>query len=342
MLRVPVEVPPPVRYVPRRGKNLAYRAYGAGRRVVLSVLEMPTHLDLMWTDPHWIRQAARLAERCRVISFQQMGLGLSDAIDRVPTLEEQAEDIAAVMDAEGVASAIMCGTFSTAMPVVLLAANAPERVEALVLQDPYAQGWRSAPYEEIDGFTPAEARGFALAVEAALTRWGEGRLADLVDSVTAARNRTAVAMLERCSATPATAVALYEAAATSDVRATLPLVRAPTRVLHRPTFGLPESASRVVAGLMPNATYHLLPPTQPHTTYAEALAPVFDHLLEVVDGASHTPGGHRQLATILFTDVVGSTETARATGDLRWDRLLERHETRFAVALKPKAAGLCR
>jgi pimeloyl-ACP methyl ester carboxylesterase len=136
---VRVEVPP-VRYVPRRGKKLAYTSNGKGPRTLVVFLEIPAHLDLLWADPVYARQAAALAESCRVVRLQRLGVGLSDAIDRVPTLEEQASDIAAVMDAEGISSAVLFGMGFSAMPVVLLAAQAPERVQVLVLLDPHAQG----------------------------------------------------------------------------------------------------------------------------------------------------------------------------------------------------------
>jgi class 3 adenylate cyclase/pimeloyl-ACP methyl ester carboxylesterase len=281
----------------------------------------------MWTDPGVAKQASRLAECCRVVGFQQMGLGLSDAVDRVPTLEEQASDIEAVMDAEGVSSAVLVGAGVTPMPIVLFASRAPQRVEALVLIDPYAQGPRNDTYERIAGMTAEEAESFAALLEKGLAQWGEGRMLDWWDPVIAPHNRARMAVLERAEATPAVAAAVCEAALTSDVRDVLPQVRAPTRVLRRPTNPLvPERASRLVAELIPNATFHVLPASEPYMSYGESLGPGFDQLIEVVAGRPPSTAHDRQLASILFTDVVSSTELVSAHGDARWRNLLERHE----------------
>jgi pimeloyl-ACP methyl ester carboxylesterase len=281
----------------------------------------------MWTDPGVAKQASRLAECCRVVGFQQMGLGLSDAVDRVPTLEEQASDIEAVMDAEGISSAVLVGAGMTPMPIVLFASRAPQRVEALVLIDPYAQGPRNDTYERIAGMTAEEAESFAALLEKGLAQWGEGRMLDWWDPVIAPHNRARMAVLERAEATPAVAAAVCEAALTSDVRDVLPQVRAPTRVLRRPTNPLvPERASRLVAELIPNATFHVLPASEPYMSYGESLGPGFDQLIEVVAGRPPSTAHDRQLASILFTDVVSSTELVSAHGDARWRNLLERHE----------------
>jgi class 3 adenylate cyclase/pimeloyl-ACP methyl ester carboxylesterase len=293
---------------------------------VVVFLEIPAHLDLLWADPVYARYAAALAESCRVVRLQRLGVGLSDAIDRVPTLEEQASDIAAVMDAEGISSAVLFGIGFSAMPVVLLAAQAPERAEALVLVDPYPQGWRSERFDWTAGYTAEDADAWNAMVDDGLAHWGEGRTLDWWDPVLAPRNRGTVAMLERCSASPAAAAAVVEAAASADIRQVLPLVRAPTRVLRHPSVAVPESMSRLVAELIPGATFHVLPPSEPHMSVGEAFMPVFDHLFEVVAGRPLSASYDRQLASILFTDVVSSTERVASTGDARWGELLGRHK----------------
>jgi pimeloyl-ACP methyl ester carboxylesterase len=165
-----MELPPATSYVSRRGKSLAYQVFGEGPRTLVCFLEISFHLDLLWTDPHWLEQCSRLADGCRVVLLQQMGLGLSDAIDRVPTLEEQASDVAAVMDAEGIESATLFAVWSTCMPVILFAAQAPERVDALVLLVPYAQGLRNEGYEQTAGFTPEEAEALAARFDTTFAR----------------------------------------------------------------------------------------------------------------------------------------------------------------------------
>ena len=115
--------PPATRYLDRRGKQLAYQSFGDGASAVVLFQEVISHLDLQWTDPTWVQQCRRLAAYARVVVFQQVGVGLSDTIDRVPTLEEQASDIGAVMDAEKIGSATLSGVYSTAMPILLFAAQ---------------------------------------------------------------------------------------------------------------------------------------------------------------------------------------------------------------------------
>jgi class 3 adenylate cyclase len=321
-----MELPPATSYVSRRGKSLAYQVFGEGPRTLVCFLEISFHLDLLWTDPHWLEQCSRLADGCRVVLLQQMGLGLSDAIDRVPTLEEQASDVAAVMDAEGIESATLFAVWSTCMPVILFAAQAPERVDALVLLVPYAQGLRNEGYEQTAGFTPEEAEALAARFDTTFARWGDGLTIDFWDPVIAPRNRRVFGMLERSAATPVAAEAMYEAAITADVRAALPLVRASTRVLYHPTSTVPEAVPRFVAELIPNATFHQLSRSEPHMSIGEAMAPAFGHLQEMAVGRRQNPAHTRQLASILFTDVVASTQLVAALGDARWRELLARHE----------------
>jgi class 3 adenylate cyclase len=293
------------------------------------LLEIGVHLDLMWTDPHWLEASARLAERCRVLSFQQMGLGLSDTIERVPTLEEQVSDVTAVMDAEGVSSATLFGVFTTAMPVVLFAAQAPERVDALVLFSPLAQGPRNEGFDGSAGLSMEDAEAILAAYDDVFELWGQGRAFAAWNRVIAPRNRHIAAMLERSSGTPAVAAAVYEAAFTGDVRDVLPLVQAPTLVLRHPEFIVPASVARLVAELIPRATFRELPPSHPAMSVGESVAPVFDHVLEVATGHARNAHDDRQLASILFTDVAGSTELIVEHGDAHWRELLEHHESQI-------------
>lgn len=324
-----MEVPPGTRYVSRRGKSFAYQAFGHGSRALVAFLEAPFHLDLLWTDPYWVERCSRLADSCRVVLFQQMGLGLSDSIDLVPTLEEQASDVAAVMDTEEIGAATLFGIWSTNMTLALLAAQQPERVEAMVLLLPYAQGYYNVGFDQTAGFTASEAESLERIFERAFSRWGEGLTIDFWDPVIADRNRRVWGMLERSAATPSAARAMYEAASHADVRAVLPQVQVPTRVLRHPTSTVPEQVGRVVAELVPNATFHELPRSEPYMTVIESLGSVFDHLEEVVVGSHRLGSVDRQVASILFTDVVSSTERLAQLGDGRWGDILRRHEAQL-------------
>jgi pimeloyl-ACP methyl ester carboxylesterase len=166
---------PSTRYVDRRGKSLAYQVMGGGPRAVIAVLEVSAHLDLLWTDPVWVEQSRRIGQHARLVLFQQLGFGLSDRLDRIPTLEEQTSDIEAVMDAEGIERATLFGLFNGSMPVVLFAARCPERVDGIVLWGPVPQGWHHEGFASTAGLTAAEAAMIDTAWEDGFDHWGEGR-----------------------------------------------------------------------------------------------------------------------------------------------------------------------
>jgi class 3 adenylate cyclase len=258
-----------------------------------------------------------------------MGLGLSDTIDRVPTLEEQTSDFAAVLDAEGIAGATVVGVNSTAVPAMLLAANQPERVNGLLLFAPFARGFRSPGFDVGSELTAVEAAAIADQYDDMLDRWGEGHALELWDPVIAPRNRRIAGILERTSATPAVARAVFEAAAGADIREALPLIQAPTRVLRHASHPVPASVARLVADLIPGATFHELPPSHPQMSLGESVVPAMEHVMALVEGRPPPAIERRQLASILFTDVVGSTELIVQHGDARWGELLARHESQI-------------
>ncbi|WP_308196950.1 alpha/beta fold hydrolase [Rhodococcus sp. CH91] len=131
--------PPVTRYLPRDGHNPAYGVVGTGPADVVWFFDIQMHLDLLWTDPHMHSLFERLATYSRAVYFQRRGFGLSDPVDHVPTVEQQAEDVLAVMDAEQVRHASFVGIHSTCGPQVLVAATAPERVNASMLVAPFCE-----------------------------------------------------------------------------------------------------------------------------------------------------------------------------------------------------------
>lgn len=265
--------------------------------------------------------------------FQHAGIGLSDAVDRIPSLEDQADDLGAVLDAEGVASATIAGIMAGAMPVTIFAARSPERVEGLVLWNPFAQGHGNADDGAVAGFSEAEARASRQAYDHAFANWGAGRVIATFDPNIAVGNRRVLSMLERSSASPGTAAAVYEITSVGDIRAVLPLVRAPTRVLYRGGGLLPEGAARLVAELIDGATFHRLPPSEPGMSPGEATLPLLDHVAEALSGRRQAVSDSRRLATILFTDVASSTKLVGELGDKAWRELLARHEHDIRAAV---------
>ena len=219
----------------------------------------------MWTEPVWARALRRGASLGRVVVFDPPGLGLSDPVDHVPTLEEQADDLRAVMDDAGVERATLFASAFSTGGVVLFATQAPERVDALFLWAPYAQSFRTTPEAELIGYD-----GRSEEIEAAwadvLDHWGEGRsLAVFAPGPSHERLRRGWAMLERASASPAMVRAITEAETSADLTTILPLVEAPTVVVTHADAVLPPGASRYVAELIPNAEFRLLAPSSEAT-----------------------------------------------------------------------------
>lgn len=151
-----MEIPPEVRYVVREGKSIAYQRLGSGDRRLVVIPTGFGSLDLLWADAAISGVFVRGSERCECAMDDPLGWGLSDPVDHVPTIEERAADLGAVMDAAGFARATASTGYDATLGALVFAAQHPERVEALVLMAPFAQGWLSAPVEELVGWEDAE------------------------------------------------------------------------------------------------------------------------------------------------------------------------------------------
>jgi pimeloyl-ACP methyl ester carboxylesterase len=169
--------PPEIQYVKCGGRDVAYQALGSGAVPFVGYFEIGAHLDLMWTDPAWVQQAERFSGLWRVAFFQMRGIGLSEPVDRRPTLEEQASDIAAVMDAAGMPRAQVIALGATAPGAVVFAASYPDRVDGLVLVCPYLS-MPLADDPDLTGWEPGAARRFADWWLENVERWGSGIVVD--------------------------------------------------------------------------------------------------------------------------------------------------------------------
>jgi class 3 adenylate cyclase len=149
-----------------------------------------------------------------------------------------------------------------------------------------------------------------------------------------------MAMLERSSATPSAARAYFEWVQGLDIEEVLPLVQAPTHVVKVPTNPLPEPVVRRVADLIPNATFHVPPPTPPGASVGSAWLPIADHIEEVATGRPHPPEADRFLGTVLFTDVVSSTELLARVGDAEYRRIRSDHERQVQHAVETRGGRL--
>lgn len=326
------------RYVERDGAALAYQVIGDGAHDVVFLSEINGHLDLLWTDPDIHGLFERLATFSRLVIMQRRGFGLSEPVAYTPTVEQQAEDVLAVMDAVGMQQATLAAVFSMCAPVALVAAASPQRVKGLLLWHPWVTGPLS-PAAQKYGWLPNNddyVRDWSQAFE----QWGSGRTIDLFDAGTAtAYNRRLMGMLERCSATPTAARAYFDWSVRSDHSEIMRAVSVPTRVLRVPRNNAPESAVRAVAELIDGAEYFELPESPFGASMGEAWLPVFDHLAELVTGHTMTESG-RFLGTVLFTDVVGSTELLASLGDARYRELRAAHERQVRLQVEDDGGRL--
>jgi pimeloyl-ACP methyl ester carboxylesterase len=258
-----VAEPPEIQYVNCGGRDLAYEVSGFGTAGFVVYLECGAHLDLMWTDPAWRQQAERFGELWRAAFFQMRGIGQSEPVERLPTLEEQAQDIATVMDAVGLERAWVYGSGATAPGAVVFAATHPDRVDGLVLLVPFL----SAPLADdpdLTGWESGAARRWAEAWLEAADRWGTGVMVDGWDPAIASKSvYRQAALLERTSASRAVARAYIEAAMRTDVSRIAAQVQCPVRVLHNPTNPVPEAVSRHAAELFPAGQLVVLRPSEP-------------------------------------------------------------------------------
>jgi class 3 adenylate cyclase len=257
--------------------------------------------------------------------YDQLGYGLSDPVDHVPTLEERCGDLVAVMDAAGFQRATLSAQYDTCLSAVLFAAQHPERVDGLVLSAPFAQGWRSAPFEELVGWESEEQmEAFDRAYTGALDRWGHGDLLAIISpSLATPRNLRVFRTLERAGSSPAMARMLHQLASTADVSDVLSSVQAPTLVLRPPGNLMAAGVMRHVAELCPNATYEALVDTDDIGTW---WADHHRRIEQLMFGSAAEVQPNRTVMTFLFTDIVSSTEMLAQVGDARWRSVLIEHE----------------
>jgi len=283
------------------------------------------NLDLFWADARTCEALARQAERSECVLYDQLGTGLSDPVDHVPTIEERAADLGQVMDAAGFVSATISAGYDSSLGAVLFAAQHPERVDGLVLTVPFAQGWLSAPVEELVGWEDAEqVAAYEAAWEHCYEHWGRGdTLRTAIPALATPRNLRVWGMLERAFASREMQRTAHEIASAADVREVLPLVRARAGA----TAGQQQTAGgrrvRYVAELLPHASYEELTETD---SMAEFFAAWQRRHEQFMFGATSDVRADRALVTVLFTDIVGSTERAALLGDARWRELLVAHE----------------
>jgi pimeloyl-ACP methyl ester carboxylesterase len=313
---------PETRYVKSGTAHIAYQVLGNAGIDLVVLGGFFSHIEVQWEEPSYARFLERLASFTRLIMLDQRGTGLSDRVGRLPTLEQQVDDVLAVMDAVGSERAVLFGVAQGGPLGILIAAAHPGRTSALVLWASYARLLRDDDYPW--GRDEASYRRLMRTLE---STWGSGgyldRLSPSVAEDTAFRRWWA--KFERHIHSPGSLLAFLRLQAGVDVRAALHSVRTPTLVLQRrDDIYRDPGNSRYLADMIPEAA-HVELPGRDHLPFVGDQDAVLDEIQEFLTGIRLGPTPDRVLATVLFTDVVGSTAQAAQIGDQAWRDLLERH-----------------
>jgi class 3 adenylate cyclase len=316
------------------GASIAYQDYGEGDPCLVVVPGGITHLEVGWEQPHHAAFLRRFARNMRVLHFDKRGLRMSDRLAAAPPLDVQMDDVRAVMDAAGVERAVLASGGSEAPALAaFFAATNPARVQALWL-DGFIH---SAPDADFPAGDEDEAEWQAWLSDLPST-WGR----DDIDRLAAVRMEFGefpddapyddpqflhwFAKLERNSATPTSYVQFLEMWRATDVRPVLPTISAPTAVaVHEGRGPADTEQAYYTAARIPGARLVSVPrPWMPAPADAERHVAALERFIDSV--RDEEAALDRMLATVLFTDIVGSTDKACAVGDACWKELLERHD----------------
>jgi class 3 adenylate cyclase/pimeloyl-ACP methyl ester carboxylesterase len=307
---------PDIRYARNGGTSIAYHVVGDGSTDLVYVADYVSNLVYAWESPRWRGFYERLARSFRLILFDKRGTGLSDSGREFATLETRMEDLHAVLDAAGSERAVVFGSHEGAAMATLYAATYPERTIALVVFQPSARGghWESPKEVEEELLELREQWG--------TQEWCDELLRQLAPTLAESEDdREWFANWLRVGASPSVAYALNRAFYDTDLSDVLPAVRVPTLVLHRGALSEPEALGFT----------ELITSAQAVRVAGEDYLGVYLSP-EIVDEVESFVAGDRPLVvpntvltTVLFTDIVGSTERARELGDRAWRELLERH-----------------
>src|SRR6202008_1816320 len=300
---------PETRYAKSGDVNIAYQVVGDGPFDLIHVPMFVSNLELQWEDPAERRYFERLASFCRLIMFDKRGTGLSDRV-AVATLEERMGDLRAVMDAAGSQRAAVFGSSEGGALSVLFTATYPERVSALVLYGAYPRMAWATDYP--DGI-PEEM--FADVLRDLEENWGRGHGGGLfIQALTPDRAddpawQKAHGRWERLSASPGAAVALLQMIFQIDIRHLLSTIQVPTLVMHRTSDVAHSFGSRYMSAHIPGAKVVELPGSD-YFPYLGDQDAILDEIEEFLTGVRPVQVPARALVTVLFTDIVASTERA--------------------------------
>jgi class 3 adenylate cyclase/esterase/lipase len=315
---MPEILEPETRYAKSGDFHIAYQVFGLGSVDVVVVPGFISNVEENWDAPSSARWLKRLARFARVITFDKRGTGLSDRVADLPSLEERMDDARAVMDAAGSERAVLLGISEGGSLACLFAATYPDRCISLVLYGAFAQ---------FASWYPTEAK-LAQFRDYVANRWGTGESAGKYAPSMAGDMtfKKAWARHERVGATPTAALALMRMNSEIDISGVLSALRVPTLVLHRTEdTAVNVEGGRFLARWIPSAKLLEFSGSDHLPYVGENSSDIADAIEEFVTGLRPALDVDRVLATVMFTDIVGSTRRAAELGDRAWRSLLEQH-----------------
>jgi len=312
-----------IRYADSDGVSIAYSVSGDGPLAVVVAPGFVSHQEVLPELPEIARGMERISSFCRLIVFDKREQGLSDRVGRPPTIEEMVDDLRAVMDATGTETAAIFGVSEGAAAALMFAAAHPDRCTHLAIWGGYARLTRAPDYP--DGVPPEGLDQWA----GTLRRdWG-GPVSLSVFAPSRAGDPEVQewwAHLLRAGTSPSSVAALMSLYKELDVREALPLIAAPTLVMHRSgDVAVPIALGRYVADRIEGARFVEFEGAD-HLLWTEDAEAVIGEVEEFLTGTRQSRPPERMLATVLFTDIVDSTRRAAELGDRRWRELLDRHD----------------
>ena len=323
-------MPPKTRYARNGDVNIAYQVLGEGPRDLVMAFGYVSNIEVIWEEPMLARFLRRLASCARLILFDKRGTGLSDRDLEVPSLEIRMDDVCAVMDAAGSERAVLFGVSEGGAMCMLFAATYPERCTGLIMAGAYARKPWAADHP-----WGLSSEGFAAWIEMIRRDWGSAQgIEQRVPSMAAdPAYREWWARWMRLSASPRAAEKIVDCVRDIDVRHVLPTIRVPTLILHAigdATVDVRDA--RFMAERISGAKLVELPGAD-HLPWLANADVAFEEIAECMTGVRPMAEPDRVLATVLFTDIVGSTEKAATLGDRRWHDLLDGHNAAVRLAI---------
>ena len=305
---------PVTRYAKSGDVHIAYQVFGNGSIDLVFAPGFISHIENYWDHPELARWLLRLGSLARVVIFDKRGTGLSDPVPEIPSLEQRMDDVRAVMDAVGIESAAQLGISEGGAPAALFAATYPERCQRLVLYGTFAR-W------------PITADALEPYLKYVDRDWGTGR--SLPIWAPSRRDDPTLQQwwgrFERLGASPSAAMAVLQMASQIDVTDILSSVHVPTLIIHCTEDTLINvECGRFLAQHIPGARLIELP-GEDHLFFVHEK--IGDCIEEFLTGSIVIAESHRVLATVLFTDIVGSTARAEEMGDQCWHNMLDAHHT---------------